>query len=213
VTARVVSVQVGRVRDAEWAGRLGRTAIDKQPVTGRVAVGRSGLAGDEQADQRDHGGPDKAVYAYSSEDAAFWARELARDVPPGSFGENLTVAELDPTGAVVGERWAIGSALFEVRQPRTPCRVFAGFWQVPDLIKRFTVAARPGAYLGVLEPGDVGAGDEVRVVHRPAHGLTLGEVFRARTLERDLVPRLLEVPELPTDIRTWATSLLGQPLS
>jgi MOSC domain-containing protein YiiM len=115
------------------------------------------------------------------------------------------------TGAVIGERWAIGSTLFEVRQPRFPCHKFAAFWQDPNLIKRFTVAARPGAYLGVLEPGDVGAGDEIHLMHRPAHGVTLGEVFRARTLKRDLVPRLLEAPELPQPIRAWAASMVGRP--
>lgn len=203
MTARVLSVQVGRARDGEWAGRLRRTAIDKKPVAGRVAVTVLGLEGDEQADTEFHGGPDKAVYAYSREDAAFWARELARDVPAAAFGENLTVAGLDLTNAVVGERWAVGSSLLEVRQPRIPCRVFAAFWQVPDLIKRFTVAARPGAYLGVLLPGDVGAGDEVRVVQRPSHGVTVGEVFRARTLERHLTAGLLDVPELPEHLRAW----------
>jgi MOSC domain-containing protein YiiM len=213
VTGRVVSVQVGHVRQArtqgERAGRRGSTAIDKRPVGHRVAVGPLGLAGDAQADHRHHGGPDKAVYAYAREDAAFWSRELAREVPAGAFGENLAVEELDLTGAVIGERWAIGSALLEVRGPRTPCWKLAGFWQVPDLVKRFTSAARPGAYLGVLEPGDVGAGDEIRVVHRPAHGVTVGEVFRARTLERHLVPRLLDVPELPEHIRGWLADALA----
>src|SRR5687767_14508761 len=117
MTARLLSVQVGRVQKRDWAGRLGRTAIDKRSVAGRVAVNWDGLAGDEQADTKFHGGRDKAVYAYSRADAAFWARELARDVPAGAFGENLTVADLDVTGAVVGEHWAIGSALLEVRQP------------------------------------------------------------------------------------------------
>ena len=211
MSGRVLSVRVGRVQHADWAGRAKRTAIDKRPMSGRVAVGALGLAGDEQADQKFHGGPDKAIYAYSRKDAAFWARELERDVPAGAFGENLTVADLDLTGAVVGERWAIGSSLLEVRQPRLPCRVFAAFWQVPDLVKRFTAAARPGAYLGVLRPGDVGVGDGVLVVHRPLHGVTVGEVFRARTLERDLVPRLLDPPELPGRIRIWAAGVVGQP--
>jgi MOSC domain-containing protein YiiM len=204
-----VSVRVGLIRAHDWAGRLKRTGIDKREVSGRVAVDVPGLAGDEHADTEFHGGPDKAVYVYGREDAAFFSREVGREVPDGAFGENLTVERLDLTGAVVGERWAIGSTLLEVRQPRLPCRVFQDYWQVPDLIKRFTTAARPGAYLGVLEPGDVGAGDTVRVVHRPAHEVTLGEVFRARTLERDLVPRLLEAPELPEHIRTWAAHVLG----
>ena len=209
MSARVVSVRVGGIQAHAWAGRRKRTAIDKRPLTGRVAVDLHGLAGDEHADTEFHGGSDKAVYVYGREDAAFWSSELGRDVPDGAFGENLTVENLEVTGAVIGERWAIGSTLLEVRQPRLPCRVFAAYWQVPALIKRFTAAARPGAYLGVIGSGDVGAGDEVRIVHRPTHGVTLGEVFRARTLERDLVPRLLEAPELPDHIRTWAAGVLG----
>ena len=206
-------MQVGHVRQArvqgERAGRRGSTAIDKRPVGHRVAVGPLGLVGDAQADHRHHGGPDKAVYAYAREDAAFWSRELAREVPAGAFGENLAVADLHLSGAVVGESWAVGSTLLEVRGPRTPCWKLARFWQVPDLVQRFTSAARPGAYLGVLETGDVGAGDEVRVAHRPAHGVTVGEVFRARTLERHLVAGLLDVPELPQHVRAWLAEVLA----
>ena len=207
-TGHVVSVQVGTVQDGEWAGRLRRTAIDKRPVPGRVRVGVEGLDGDEQADKPDHGGPDKAVYAYAREDTEFWESDLGGPIPHGAFGENLTLTHVEVTDAVIGERWRVGSTLFEVRQPRIPCRVLAAFWQVPDLVKRFTVEARPGAYLGVLEPGDVGAGDAVTVEHTPQHGVTVGQVFRARTLERELVPLLLQARELPEDVRGWARGLL-----
>jgi MOSC domain-containing protein YiiM len=113
------------------------------------------------------------------------------------------------TGAVIGEQWAIGSALLQVTKPRTPCTTFAGFWGVPDLIKRFTVRATPGAYLRVLREGEVGAGDPVEVVDRPAHGVTIGEVFRAMNLEPDLLPRLLDAPDLPEPIRQKARRRLA----
>jgi MOSC domain-containing protein YiiM len=108
------------------------------------------------------------------------------------------------TGAVIGERWLVGPVLLEVSRPRIPCTTFAGFWQAPDLVKRFTQRGAPGAYLRVLDEGDLQAGDPVEVVHRPAHGLTIGETFRALTTEPELLPRLLDAPELPVRIREKA---------
>lgn len=176
------------------------TGIDKRPLAGRVEVRDNHVVGDHVVDGS-HGGRDQAVYSYAREDAAWWANELQREVTPGAFGENLSTAGVDVTGAVIGERWAIGSAVLEVSGPRIPCRTFAGFWDVPDLIKRFTVEGRSGAYLRILTEGEVGAGDEIRVVHRPAHGVSIGEVFRALTGDRALAPRLLTAPELPTKHR------------
>ena len=187
-----------------------RTAIDKRPVGGRVAVHRLGLDGDLQVDKRHHGGPEKALYAYAREDARWWERELGRELGPGVFGENLATEELAVTDAVIGERWAIGSAVVQVLWPRIPCRTFAAFWGVPDLIRRFTEHGAPGAYLGVVQEGAVGAGDEITVADRPAHGVTVGEVFRARSGERALVPRMLEADELPEEGKQWARKVLGR---
>lgn len=207
--AHVVSVNVGAIVAGDWAGRLRRTAIDKRPVPGRIAVREDRVGSDEQADKPDHGGPDKAVYAYAREDAAWWERELGMDLWAGAFGENLTTAGLDVTGAVIGERWRIGTTVLEVSEPRIPCRVFAGFWQVPDLVKRFTVAGMPGAYLRIATPGELGAGDEVVVLHRPDHGLTVGEVFGVRAGERDQVRKLLDAPQLPPAWHDWARRILA----
>ncbi|WP_346539776.1 MOSC domain-containing protein [Micromonospora sp. DPT] len=189
------------VTEAEWAGDAsGRTGIDKRPVDGPVLLRADGVAGDFIGERAHHGGPDQAVYAYAGEDAEWWSAELGRTVPPGGFGENLTTSAVDVTGAVIGELWAIGSAVLQVTKPRTPCTTFAGFWGVPDLIKRFTVRAAPGAYLRVLREGEVGAGDPVEVVDRPAHGVTIGEVFRAMNLEPELLPRLLDAAQLPEPV-------------
>ncbi|MEH1168169.1 MOSC domain-containing protein [Micromonospora sp. CPCC 205539] len=210
MTGRVAAVNLGVVTEAEWAGDAsGRSGIDKRPVDGPVPVLASGLAGDFIGERAHHGGPDQAVYAYAEEDAAWWSAAIGRTVRPGGFGENLTTYAVDVTGAVIGEQWAIGTALLQVTKPRTPCATFAGFWGVPDLIKRFTVRATPGAYLQVLSAGEIGAGDPIEVVERPAHGVTIGEVFRATTLEPELLPRLLDVEELPERIREKARRRLA----
>jgi MOSC domain-containing protein YiiM len=170
--------------------RVGRSGIDKRPIEGRGAVQYLGLDGDAQLDRRDHGGEGQAVYAYGQEDAQWWERELDRALPAGRFGENLRTEGVDLTGALLGERWRIGTALFEVTAPRIPCATFERFWGVPQLVKRFTARGATGAYLRVLEPGDVGAGDAVELVHRPDHDITTGRCFRLLTTEQAQLPEL-----------------------
>jgi MOSC domain-containing protein YiiM len=175
-----------------------RSGIDKKPVAGRVAVHPLGLDGDVQVNRKYHGGEGQALYAYAQEDADFWIAELGRELPPGRFGENLRTSGLDLTGALLGERWRIGTALFEVTAPRIPCANFARFWNEPQLVKRFTAHGATGAYLRVLEPGEVGAGDAVDVVHRPGHGITTGRTFRIFTTQKsrvaELAPALHHLP-------------------
>lgn len=198
MTGSVLSMNIGRATEAAWAdGPDGRSGIDKQPVAGPVALRPEGVEGDFIGNRSVHGGRDKAVYAYAREDARWWERELDRVIPPGGFGENLTTQGIDITDAVIGEQWTVGSALLEVAGPRTPCMTFAGFWDVPDLVRRFTAHGAPGAYLRVLRAGTAGAGDRVEVVHRPEHGVTVGETFRALHNESDLLPRLLLATALP----------------
>jgi MOSC domain-containing protein YiiM len=178
--------------------RPGRSGIDKRPVQGRVAVGRLGLDGDVQVNRKYHGGEGQAVYAYAQEDADWWAAELDRELPPGRFGENLRTSGLDLTNAVLGERWAVGTALFEVTACRIPCATFERFWSVPQLVKRFTAKGASGAYLRVLRTGEVGAGDTVEVVSRPDHGVTTGLLFRATTTQKhriaEIAPALAHLP-------------------
>jgi MOSC domain-containing protein YiiM len=170
--------------------RPDRSGIRKLPVAGRVAVHPLGLDGDVQVNRKYHGGEGQAVYAYAQEDADWWERELDRDLPPGRFGENLRTSGLDLTGAVLGEQWQVGTALFEVTAPRIPCANFERFWGVPQLVRRFTARGASGAYLRVLRTGDVGAGDAVEVVHRPDHGVTAGLAFRAFTTQKYRLPEL-----------------------
>jgi MOSC domain-containing protein YiiM len=161
------------------------TAIDKRPRAGRLEVDVEGLALDTQVDRHYHGGPDQALYAYADEDAAWWAAELERDVPPGLFGENLRTSGIDVTGARVGERWRIGegdgAVEVEVTMPRTPCRTFQKRMGLDRWVKRFTKAGMPGAYLRVLTSGrTIGAGDEVTVLSRPSHDVTVADLLAGR---------------------------------
>lgn len=162
-------------------GPIGVTAIDKRPVEGPVRVGRYGLRGDVQADRAHHGGEERAVYAYGEDDAAWWARELGRDLPYGWFGENLRVAGLDPSLARVGERWRVGEhVVLEVTGPRVPCATF-GRWVGGDdergWVRRFRDVGRVGAYLRVVTTGAVSAGDPVVVEHEAADAPTVRDVL------------------------------------
>jgi MOSC domain-containing protein YiiM len=173
------------------------TAIDKRPVEGRVPLQRLGLAGDVQCDRKHHGGVHAAVYAYADEDAAWWAGELGREITPGLFGENLRTTGIDVTGAEIGERWQVGEpgegVVLEVASPRLPCRTFADRMGEPRWVKRFTQKNAPGAYLRVLNRGSIAAGDAVRVVHRPGHGVAIGDVTALATPET--MRRLIEAAE------------------
>jgi MOSC domain-containing protein YiiM len=200
----VLSVNVAAPRPVDWDNRGMPTAIDKRAAAGRVRVATLGLAGDRVGDPSRHGGADQAVYAYGSEDAAWWAAELVRVVTPGSFGENLSTQDIDLTGAVIGEVWTVGTAVLQVSCPRVPCHTFAGFWGMPDLVKQFTARATPGTYVRVLSEGEIGAGDRIQVASRPDHGVTVGVAFRALTTEPDLLPLLVDLPDLAEKYRTAA---------
>ncbi|MCX3060331.1 MOSC domain-containing protein [Streptomyces beihaiensis] len=198
---KLLSLNLGRPKPVEYTDQAeGVTGIDKRPVEGPVRVsapgakgtGGSGLAGDAVCDKRHHGGDDQAVYAYAREDLDAWERALGRTLPCGVFGENLTTEGVDVTGAKIGERWRVGSDLvLEVTTGRIPCRTFQGHLGEKGWVRRFTRDGASGAYLRVIEPGEIRAGDPIEVVHRPDHEVTVSLVFRAVTTERELLPRVL----------------------
>ena len=173
--AYVVSVNVGGPVATEHSD-VQFTGIDKRPVAGPVPIAvpgprgteTTGVGGDRICDTRHHGGPDQAVLAHAREDLDRWAAELGRELPGGVFGENLTTAGLDVTGALIGERWAIGDeVVLEVSAPRIPCRTFAGWLGERGWIKRFTERGAPGAYLRVIRSGSISAKDQIRLVYSP----------------------------------------------
>jgi MOSC domain-containing protein YiiM len=207
-SGQVLSVNVGGVRKFEYRGRPAESAIWKSPVSGRVAARGVNLEGDHQADREVHGGFDKAVYAYAVEDQRWWEREIGRPLSHGEFGENLTTERMEVNDALVGERWQIGSAVFEVSEPRIPCWRFGVRMNDETFPRRFSKALRPGTYLRIVVEGDVGAGDEIRVVERPGHDLTIRDVFRIYMRDRGEVARLLAIPQLPESWRGWAEHLV-----
>ena len=201
---RVLSVNVGRPRQiAVRRGRPLMSSIGKVPVDGRVAVAGVNVDGDDQADRRVHGGPDKAVYAYAFEDTTWWSRELGRELPPGMFGENLTLEGVDVSGAVIGARWRIGTVEFEVCQPRFPCSKLGHRFGDQRMVKRFAQAARPGAYLRIVSEGELGAGDRVDITATPSHGVTIAQVSNAVMFEEGDLEAAAAAPELPESLARW----------
>lgn len=210
--SRLLSLNIGRLMAVGYSDR-GSTGIDKRPVDGPVAVADpgpqgvagSGLVGDDIIDRRFHGGDDQAVYAFAREDLDRWERVLGRELPSGVFGENFTTAGVEVNSAVIGERWRVGEVVLEVTSPRIPCRTFAGWMDEKGWVKRFTQDRRPGAFLRVVEPGSVRAGDGITVLSRPDHEVTVEFLFRAMTTESELLPRTLVAIDLIN--RSYAESI------
>jgi MOSC domain-containing protein YiiM len=203
----VVSVNVGARRTVEWHGRQVETGIWKAPVDGRVMVRGVNLDGDEQVDRRVHGGPDKAVYAYAAEDYEWWSEELGRELGPGTFGENLTVRGVDLGAAVIGTRWRVGTTTLQVAQPRLPCFKLGMRMGDATFVEEFELAGRFGAYLRIVEEGDVGAGDaiEIEIETPPRAGITVRELGHAEHRAfPELVGRVLANPDVPETWKHWA---------
>ncbi|GAB1644922.1 MOSC domain-containing protein [Krasilnikovia sp. MM14-A1259] len=206
---RVVSVNLA-VPEPGPKG-VGTTGINKQPVGHAVAVRapgpkttglHSGLVGDQIFDIKHHGGDDQAVYAYAREDYDWWEAELGRSLPGGLFGENLTTTGVDVNGAIIGETWRVGEEL--LLRPtfgRIPCMTFQAKMNEPHWVKRFAAQNRPGAYLSVVHPGEVRAGDLVEIVDRPAEGISIGEAFRIWMHDPEELPRLLEAEGIGAGLR------------
>ncbi len=199
-----MSVNVGEIRSVDRDGTPATTAILKRPVSGRVPVSGVRIAGDAQADLSVHGGPDRVAYAYASEDARWWEGRLGRSIEPGLLGENLTTAGVDVTNALIGERWRVGTAIFEVSQPRGPCWKLGMRMGDPAFPREFREAGRPGAYLRLVEAGDIAARDAVEIVDVPEESLSIAEVARIHGRERDRAAELLALDGLSDDWKEWA---------
>jgi len=207
---RVLSVNLA-VPEQSTAKKVGITGINKQPVDHPVTVRppgpkttglHSGLVGDQIFDIENHGGDDQAVYAYAREDYDWWERKLNRELPGGIFGENLTLANVEVNGAVIGETWRVGGELvLQTTFGRIPCATFQAKMAEPHWVKTFAQENRPGAYLRVVTPGDVKAGDTVEVLDRPAHGVTIADGFHAWMADRTRLADLLQIDSLPEGLK------------
>ncbi len=185
------------------------TGFFKEPVEGPVWLGRTNLVGDGQADRKNHGGPDKAVLAYSAEHYPIWRVELNRpDLPYGAFGENFTIAGLTEETVCIGDVYAIGEARVQVSQPRQPCWKIARRWRIKDLTARVRETGRTGWYLRVLEEGYVEAGMPVELLERPFPQWTVAratEIMHRRNEDREAAMALAACPALSA---VWRESLI-----
>lgn len=211
---KLLSINVGQPREIAAHGRPVTTGIFKQPIAGRVRACLTNLDGDRQADLTVHGGIDKAVYAYPHEHYPHWAQELGRDdFQAGQFGENLTTSGLLEDDVRIGDRFAIGSAWFEVSQPRVPCFKLALRMELPQFPKLFLKSQRTGSYLRVVQEGEIGAGDAIERLATDPNQMTVREVFDVaygQGAERPAMQRAMEMPALATSWREmFAERLLG----
>ena len=194
---RVISVNVGLPREVTWHGSSVSTGIYKEPVDGRVALRKLNLDGDGQADLTVHGGEYKAVYCYPLEHYEYWKRELpGRELPMGVFGENLTVDDSPREGGSsakaglpeeqvhLGDRFEVGLAEVVVSQPRMPCYKLGIRFESDDMVRRFLASGRTGFYVAVSREGEVGAGDEMKVLSRDPNGVSIAEIVRLYTMKR-----------------------------
>lgn len=205
---QIVSVNITSVvHEGEWTGSEGKTGIDKRAALGPIRFANQEVVGDVIVDRNHHGGFDQAVYAYAREDADWWEKEIGQEIAHGRFGENLTTSGIDVNRALIGERWKIGSTILEVSQPRIPCRVFAGFWQRPTLIKEFMRAGKPGTYLRIIQEGEIIAGDLIEIIYTPEHSITIADLYAAKNGDRSKVVEIAKVKELSEAYQEWARSL------
>jgi MOSC domain-containing protein YiiM len=215
MTARLVSLNVGQPAPLAFGGGAVASAIRKQPVSGPVRLGPTGLAGDAQADLRVHGGPDKAVCVYPTEHLPYWSERLGRRLEPAAFGENFSMAGLLEADACLGDVYRVGTALVQVSQPRQPCFKLATRQGEPAFALWVQEAGWTGYYFRCLEPGDVQIGDTLTLVERPAPGCTVAEANRLLHRDRDDragLERLLAVAALSASLRrTFEEYLAGVP--
>jgi MOSC domain-containing protein YiiM len=173
---RIVSVNVGKPHKVDRAGRQYETSIDKYPIAGRVAVHTTNLDGDAQADLRVHGGPEQAIYVYGTDNYAYWRTELARDLPWGTFGENLTIEGLRDEEVMIGDQFKVGATILMVTRPRIPCFKLAGKLDQANMIDRVLASGRTGFYFSVIQEGDVAADDLLTLVSRNEQSMTVREI-------------------------------------
>lgn len=207
----VVSVNVGMPRDVEWRGQRVTTGIFKSPVSGSVRVEALNLEGDGQADLTVHGGTRKAVYAYPSEHYERWQAELPdTPLPWGMFGENLSTQGLLEDEVRIGDEFRIGTVQVRATEPRMPCYKLGVRFERSDIVKRFLQSGRPGFYFSVVREGSVQVGDSIERVSQSEQEITVADVSRLYTTDRENVDLLRRVVALDALGESWRTHFLRQ---
>lgn len=207
---RVTSVNIGTIRQVDSNGRMVETGIFKVPTTDPQTVAGIHIGSDQQADMAAHGGADKAVYAYAAEDYSWWETQLDRELHAGLFGENLTTTGIDVSGASIGDRWTIGTAVLEVAEPRMPCFKLSIAVGVPRFQQTFGAADRPGAYLRVVSEGQLIVGDTIAVEPTTEPSLSLAEINTIYHRQHERADTLLGVPALSESWKRWAEQATNQ---
>jgi len=214
---KLVSLNVGLPREVTWRGMNVTTGIFKHPVEGRGALRKLNLDGDRQADLTVHGGQFKAVYCYPLAHYDYWKKELpSRELSMGSFGENFTIDGLLEDSVHLGDRFSVGSAEVVVTQPRLPCYKLGVRFQSDDMVKRFLASGRMGFYLAVTREGEVGAGDEIKIIARDPNAVLVTEITRLYIAKRygeddlTVVRRALRVAVLPESWKEYFRERLGR---
>ena len=201
---KVISINVGLPTEFEYKGRKAKSAIWKNPVNGKIFARGINLEGDDQADREAHGGYDKAVYAYASEDLTWWENEIGREIKPGELGENLTLKGISVNDALIGELWKVGEVILEVSEPRIPCWRLGVRMNDKTFPRKFTKALRPGAYLRIIQEGSLEKGNSVEVIEKPDHALSVRDVFEIYTQTHANANRILDVSKMSDAWRRWA---------
>ena len=204
---QLLSIQVGRPKIVMRDGEPVSTAIFKAPVTGRVKLQTLNLEGDRQADLSVHGGPSKAVYVYPVEHYDYWRTELPEmDLPWGMFGENFTTQGLHESEINIGDKFQIGSSIVMVTEPRMPCYKLGIRFGRSDIIKRFLASERTGFYLSVIQEGEVGAADPIKIVEQAQESVRVSDITRLYGRDknnRELLRRATQVAALPESWREY----------
>jgi MOSC domain-containing protein YiiM len=229
---KLVSLNTGLPREVSWHGRMVTTGIFKEPIKGRVALRKLNLDGDRQADLTVHGGEYKAVYCYPLAHYDYWKREFiaqktrdgaevpGRELPMGMFGENFTIDDgwpgMPEESVHLGDRFSVGTAEVAVTQPRLPCYKLGIRFGSDDMVKRFLASGRTGFYVAVMREGEVGAGDEMKMIAREANAVPVSEITRLYVAKRfgeaeiGAVRRALRVAELPESWKEYFRERLRQ---
>jgi MOSC domain-containing protein YiiM len=199
---KLLSINIGRERQQQRKDYVETTGIYKMPVDGPVEIRSLGITGDAICDKKNHGGPDQALYIYGDADYAWWERELGQKPIPGTFGDNLTISDLESATFNVGDYIHVGEVTLQVTSPRIPCGTFATRMGDPKWVKKFRAAERPGLYVRVIKEGVVKAGDLVTVEKFTGETISIVEMYRGHYEKDKNEKSLRKHLNAPIDIRS-----------